>query len=364
MKIINIIDGFKCGGIEKLAYEIISNSPADVTNFILSTDSGKVDLIKDFFELRNNNIVKDIYQWKKNDRFLLALRTFFLCLKIKPDGIIIYPCNRRMLWLSFGAKLAGIKKIAVAVQNTAPTNKKLLDKTIILLKLFNRLDILLVPCTNSIVKSFRKYSNEINFTDVIRNCCNTKSIRSIARESKSERDINDFKRIIMIARLDPIKDQETLLEAFAELNINRWELIIIGDGPNRIYLEKKALSLGLDPKSIFLGQCLNIPYHLGRSDIFAFSTTSAEGFGIVLIEALAAGLPIIASDVPACREVLFNGIAGELVASGDKDAWRIQLEELIQSSKKRDDLSVRSYEYALAYDSTIISKTWVDMLRI
>ena len=70
--------------------------------------------------------------------------------------------------------------------------------------------------------------------------------------------------------------------------------------------------MNLDPKKIFLGSSLEITKLLGNSDIFAFSTTEDEGFGIALIEAMAAGLPIIASDVPACREVL-DGNAGILV---------------------------------------------------
>ena len=52
---------------------------------------------------------------------------------------------------------------------------------------------------------------------------------------------------------------------------------------------------------------------LAEADIFAFSTTLSEGFGIALIEAMAARLPIIATDVPACREVLDNGKAGILI---------------------------------------------------
>ncbi len=55
-------------------------------------------------------------------------------------------------------------------------------------------------------------------------------------------------------------------------------------------------------------------------DVFVFSTTAEEGLGIALIEAMAAGVPVVASDVPACREVLDNGALGVLVPPGDAAA--------------------------------------------
>ena len=67
----------------------------------------------------------------------------------------------------------------------------------------------------------------------------------------------------------------------------------------------------------FLGSRRDVPALLGQSDVFVFSTTKEEGLGTVLIEALAAGLPVVASDVPACREALEGGKWGALVPAAD-----------------------------------------------
>ena len=83
-------------------------------------------------------------------------------------------------------------------------------------------------------------------------------------------------------------------------------------------------------KKYFFGSRTDIPNLLANADIFALSTTGEEGFGIVLIEAMAAGLPIIATDVSACREVLDNGNAGILVPPGRVDLWIKEIKRFIK----------------------------------
>src|SRR5262249_3313107 len=79
----------------------------------------------------------------------------------------------------------------------------------------------------------------------------------------------------------------------------------------------------------FLVSRCDVPEQLGEIDVFAFSTTEKEGFGIVLIEALAAELPIVATDVEACREVLQDGRFGSLVPFGDAEALAAELKRII-----------------------------------
>jgi glycosyltransferase involved in cell wall biosynthesis len=97
-------------------------------------------------------------------------------------------------------------------------------------------------------------------------------------------------------------------------------LSLAGNGSLRPRLEALARALGIDGRVDFLGSCADVPTLLGGCDLFVFSTTRAEGLGTVLIEALAAGLPVVASDVPACRELLEEGRWGVLVNPGDPAA--------------------------------------------
>jgi glycosyltransferase involved in cell wall biosynthesis len=81
-----------------------------------------------------------------------------------------------------------------------------------------------------------------------------------------------------------------------------------------------ARDLGVAAAVEFLGTRRDVPELLGRSDLFVFSTTAQEGLGSVLLEALAAGLPVVATDVPACRETLRDGEFGRLVPANDSAA--------------------------------------------
>lgn len=123
--------------------------------------------------------------------------------------------------------------------------------------------------------------------------------------------------VLIVARLDIGKDHKTLIEAVKILLDRKisLRLSIVGDGSLRSQIELLAAPLGGAVR--FLGARSDIPELLTAADVFAFAVKPEEGLGIALVEAMAVGLPIVASDVGACREVLENGRSGRLVQSGD-----------------------------------------------
>jgi glycosyltransferase involved in cell wall biosynthesis len=124
-----------------------------------------------------------------------------------------------------------------------------------------------------------------------------------------------------VARLSPEKNHATLLVAFAELRRARPDahLTLIGDGALRAALEMQAARLGLGRAVTFAGTRRDVPALLAAFDVFALASLT-EGISLTLIEAAAAGLPLVATRVGGNAEVVRDGETGLLVPPGSPAA--------------------------------------------
>ena len=129
-----------------------------------------------------------------------------------------------------------------------------------------------------------------------------------------------------VGRLDPVKDHLGLLSAFDRLGDwlpaerDRLRLAIIGEGKQRAELETQIKRLGLTGRVCLLGNRSDVASLLAEFDIFALSSV-AEGMPVTLLEAMAAGLPVVATAVGGVGEVVLPGETGRLVAAGDPHAF-------------------------------------------
>lgn len=124
-----------------------------------------------------------------------------------------------------------------------------------------------------------------------------------------------------VGRLVPIKDQACLLRAFAEVRRGRVdaELVLVGDGPERAALQQLAQQHGIAAHVHFLGDRGDVPGLLQGFDVFVLSSLS-EAYSLALLEASAAALPIVATDVGGNREIVQVGSTGKLVPARDAAA--------------------------------------------
>ncbi len=143
-----------------------------------------------------------------------------------------------------------------------------------------------------------------------------------------------------VARLDPIKDHESLITAFAEVRRDepRAVLVLIGDGPHRAALEQHARAAGVADAVRFAGWRSNA---VNLHQWFDVSTLAsiAEGFPNVVIEAMAAGVPVVATDVGGVRDAVRDGETGLLVASRDPHALAAALGRVVRDPALRERLA-------------------------
>ena len=129
-----------------------------------------------------------------------------------------------------------------------------------------------------------------------------------------------------VGRLHPVKDVDTLLAAAAR--VPDLTLVVVGDGPERRRLEAKAHELGIESRVIFRGLSSDVPDVLRASDAFLLSS-HGEGMSNALLEAMACGLPCLASrSVGGAQELLGMG-RGLLLADGDVSAWAMAIQRLL-----------------------------------
>jgi glycosyltransferase involved in cell wall biosynthesis len=151
--------------------------------------------------------------------------------------------------------------------------------------------------------------------------------------------------IAMTARLVPPKDHPTALRALAKLP-PEFCLVLTGEGPERTTIENLAGKLGVKNRCLLLGARLDIPMVLAACSVY-LQTSIVEGFGIAALEAMAAGVPTVASDARGLGKLVRN--AGLLFPVGDSDSCARALERVFIEPGIRDMLISSGRERAAQY---------------
>ncbi|MCD6460110.1 glycosyltransferase [bacterium] len=153
-------------------------------------------------------------------------------------------------------------------------------------------------------------------------------------------NLND-KLIGIIARLDPIKDHKSLIEAVSIIKdkFSNCKLLIVGDGPMREHLEKQTEKLNLKKNIVFLGMRTDVPDILMALDIFVLPSIM-EAASVTLLEAMSASLPVIASNAGGNKEIVVDGVTGILVEPQNPDQIAGALERLFTDKTSAENMGL------------------------
>lgn len=171
---------------------------------------------------------------------------------------------------------------------------------------------------------------------------------------------SDGRTIGAVGRLVPQKGFDLLLEAFAKVArvVPEWRLVLWGEGPDRAALEAQRARLGLEGRVEMPGVTTRPCEWVARSDLFVLSSRF-EGWGLVVGEAMAAGLPVISFDCewgPA--EMIEQNKSGVLIPNGDVDALADALIALCRDADRRDALGRRAIERMRRFSPENILALW------
>lgn len=164
--------------------------------------------------------------------------------------------------------------------------------------------------------------------------------------------------ILYLGRVSLEKNIDKIIKALAiirDKKIDNFKFVVVGDGTAVKQLNSLANSLGLTEKVKFVGaiEREKVRHYYQIGDIFSFSSTS-ETFGMVIIEALASGLPVLAVKAPGAVDIITDGLDGILVED-DVYQFAEQLENLIKNRELRQELSSNALQTVKRYSSDTIS---------
>lgn len=155
--------------------------------------------------------------------------------------------------------------------------------------------------------------------------------------------------ILWVGRLDPVKGFEEMLAAFRVVSSrSRASLVIVGDGPYRPHVERLVREHGLAGRVVLMGCRKDVSRLLRSADLFLMSSRT-EGLPNALLEAMAAGLGIVATNVPGCRDLIVNGRTGLLAPSGSAQGIAERLLALLDDATMARRLGLEARKWVGAH---------------
>jgi len=266
------------------------------------------------------------------------LRTYRTCRQFAPD--VVHAHNTGMaLYAGLIARAAGARSIVTRHGMADASRSRSLYGLIC-----DTLNDQLVAVSDGVAKELRKKANMA--TQDIHTVPNGIEYDRFARDvtpwSKKELvGAHDCFLFGSVGGLRAYKAQDVMIEALYHVRQRGGaaRLAIAGEGYRREVLENRAKELGIEKFVAFTGRIDTVPEFLSALDAFLFSSVSGEGLPIALLEAMATGLPVVATRIPGVKQVITPGVDGLLVPPHDAEALSERMGRLMRDPEERQELS-------------------------
>lgn len=350
MKILHILSTPRAEGTPNLVLDWLAARP-DLVQSVVVLNREPADLTDRIKDLAAEYEEHKIFSLGKRKFTAITRVVYRACKRMRPDLVICWPTGFAN-WACAGARLAGVRRIIVHAGNP-PTRSFCGDwvSRYVMWPLWI-MQARVVCCSDYVRDECQKIPGipkSIFYS--VWNCARVQNVTEIAKRSRQARVDHERPIAIMVATLERHKDHETMIRAIPTIikHLPEFRIRFVGDGSLRSQLEYLASDLGIAERVEFLGTRKDIAEQLGCADLFVLSTTPQEGLGTVIIEALAAGLPIIATSVPACREILQEGKWGTLVEPRNPDRLAESIVRHFQDASNLGDQRSLQVAYGAAF---------------
>lgn len=333
-------------------------------SFELEKNIKHYDLNTRFFTLYKYNIFKRIYLHKKmNIKFEKELEKVIN--DIKPD---IFICTTYSIH-NFKQILNTVRPNCKTILESHVSLPFLLDDNIhgnsIIKKIvrvyINHKNINLIKCFDRIVVLTRqdclywkKYSQNIS---IITN--------TIGNYPEKTNNLAGKNKIISVGRLEPQKGFDLLIKAWAQIHqyYKDWHIEIYGEGYLKEFLDSEMIKYNVS-NSISIKEPTQYIYKEYMNSDFLVLSSRAEGFGLVLAEAMACGRPCVSFNCPCGPdEIITDSVDGLLAKDGDINDLAKKIEWMITHEKERKEMGLKARESAKRYDKETIMAQWINLFN-
>jgi len=329
------IQGLKFGGLEKIVCDLMLNLKKNKINVIICC----YDKIGDFAGklIKENIKVRFLPRKQGIDLFY----PFKLASLIKKQNIRIIHAHNATAWFyaTWASILSGVPIVYTEHDRSFPTPLRLKYFHYF----FGKHAAAVIAVSKAVKENLEKYEH-IKNVKVIYNGIDPDLFKPASIEEKvlKKRELglneNDFV-LGNVGRMDYLKNQRILIEVLSELKkiFPQIKLILVGGGEEEQNLKYLAIKRGIENDVIFLGQRSDVNQILKAFDIFVFPSLT-EGLPLVVIEAMATGLPVVASYVGGIPELVVHGETGFLVSPTSKEEIKEAIIKLLNNPELRKEM--------------------------
>ena len=166
-------------------------------------------------------------------------------------------------------------------------------------------------------------------------------------------------RILYVGRLNSVKRVDRLIQAFAMIadKYPDWHIDIYGEGEEKAYIEKLIQNCHLAKRVKLFAPSSQI-YDEYRNSQFLVLSSDSESFSLVIVEAMACGLPVVSTDCPfGPRDIIEDGKTG-LLSRSDSEDLAAKMEWMIIHTKEREEMGKRAHQAVVKYKKDVVMKEW------